>query len=174
MTWTLDLAHSKVGFTVRHLMISKVRGQFNSFSAEVEVDPDNVANTKVRASIDANSIDTNNTDRDNHLRSPDFFNIEEYPTLEFESSAFRSKGDGKIEVDGQLTIRGETHPITLTGEQQGPAANPFSGQRTVGFSLHGEIDRELYGLTWNQGLETGGVMVGKKVTIEIDAEAVEG
>src|SRR5690554_6036560 len=152
MTWTLDLAHSKVGFAVRHLMVSKVRGQFNSFSAEVEVDPDNVANTKVRASIDASSIDTRNADRDNHLRSPDFFNVEEYPTLEFESSAFRSKGDGKIEVDGQLTIRGESHPITLTGE----------------------IDRELYGLTWNQGLETGGVMVGKKVTIEIDAEAVEG
>ena len=173
MSWKLDHAHTKVGFAVRHMMISKVRGNFTKFDADIDIDPNNLADSKVRATIDASSIDTNNIDRDAHLRSADFFNADEHPTLEFESTKFRSHDDGKVEIDGNLTIRGTTRPITLTGEQLGPAQNPFDGSRSVGYNLRAELDREAFGLQWNQALETGGFLVGKKVTIEIDAEAVE-
>ncbi len=173
MSWKLDNSHTKVGFAVRHMMISKVRGEFKSFNADIDIDPENLEGSKVRATIEVDSIDTNNEDRDGHLRSEDFFHAEEYPTIDFESTAFRSGGDGHVEIDGNLTVRGETHPITLTGEQLGPAKNPFGDSYSVGYSLRGELDREEFGLTWNQALETGGWLVGKKVVIEIEAEAAQ-
>lgn len=172
MNWQLDASHTKVGFAVRHMMVSKVRGEFKEFEADIDIDPNDLAGSKVTAKIHVDSIDTNNDDRDGHLRSADFFNVEEYPYIEFESTEFRSDGDGNVEIDGDLTIRGETHPITLTGEQLGPAKSPFADAKSVGYNLSTTIERENFGLNWNKALETGGFLVGKKVEIEIDAEAV--
>ena len=173
MTWTFDKSHSKVGFAVRHMMISKVRGDFKDYDVEISLDPDNLQDSKVRASIDVASIDTNNADRDAHLRSEDFFDAEEYPTIDFESTSFRRTDDGDVELTGDLTIRGTTREVTLAGEQMGPAKNPFGGGQAVGYSLTGELDREEFGLSWNQALETGGVLVGKKIEIVVETEVAE-
>jgi polyisoprenoid-binding protein YceI len=172
MTWKLDNAHSKIGFTVRHMMISKVHGEFKDFEVDLNLDPANPENSQITATIDAASINTNQSDRDNHLRSADFFDAEEHPKLKFESTSLRKTGDGEVELAGNLTIRGVTRPITLKGEQLGPVKNPLSQAETVGYTLSGELNREDYGLTWNQAMETGGVMVSKKINIVIEVEVV--
>lgn len=173
MTWTLDKAHSKVSFTARHMMITNVHGEFKDFDATLQLDPEDLENSKIRATIDASSIDTGQPERDKHLRSTDFFSAEEHPQLTFESTSFRKTGDQKVELIGELSIRGHTSPVTLTGEQLGPVTNPLSGQKTVGYSLKGELNREDFGLTWNQVMEAGGVLVSKNIKIAIEAEAVE-
>jgi polyisoprenoid-binding protein YceI len=172
MTWQFDPSHSKVGFAVRHMMISKVRGKFNNYEVDLDLDPTNLAGSKIRASVETASIDTDNDDRDNHLRSEDFFNAEKYPTMSFESTEMTDDGDGNVEITGDLTIGEQTHPIVLRGEKLGPAKSPW-GTMSVGFSLSTELDREQFGLTWNQALETGGVLVGKKVEITVEAEVVK-
>lgn len=173
MSWILDKAHSKVEFSVRHMMISRVRGGFQGFDAEVALDLDDLTKSTVSASIDVNSIDTKQEGRDNHLRSADFFDAANFPTMTFKSTAVSKKGDDEVEVTGDLTIRGTTQPVTLKGEIQGPVTNPLSGKNTVGFSLDGAIDREDFGLTWNKAMETGGVLVGKKISLHIEAEIFE-
>lgn len=171
MSWKIDSAHSKVGFAVRHMMISTVRGTFaNPADVEISFDPANLSAAKVKASIDAASVDTGETARDNHLRSADFFDAEKHPKITFVSTSVKGKG-GDVEVTGDLTIRGVTKPIVLQGEVAGPAKDPWGGQR-VGFSLSGDIDREAWGLTWNQALEAGGVLVAKKVKLEIEVQLV--
>ena len=172
MSWSVDTSHSSVGFSVRHMMVSRVSGEFQDFEAEVDLDPNNLEDSHVRAVIDTGSIDTGDDERDEHLRSDDFFAAGEYPSIEFESKEISSNGDGEFEVTGDLTIRDETRTVTLTGTQQGPAEDPWGG-RVVGYSLEGEIDRGDFGLTWNQALETGGVLVGKEVSLEIDAEVTQ-
>ncbi|MFP4598308.1 MAG: YceI family protein [Persicimonas sp.] len=172
MTWKLDNSHTKVGFAVRHMMISKVRGDFKSFEADIDLDPSDLAGSSIKAKIDVSSIDTNDEKRDGHLLSEDFFAADEYPTIEFNSTELRDNGDGAVEIAGDLTIRGVTRPIVLTGEQLGPAQSPWGGL-SVGYSLTGEVNREDFGLSWNQALETGGVLVGKKVEIIVEAEAAE-
>lgn len=169
MSWNVDTSHATVGFSVRHMMVSRVSGEFQDFEAEVDLDPDNLEDSHVRAVIDAGSIDTGDEDRDDHLKSDDFFGVEEYPTIEFESTEIDSNGDGEVEVTGDLTIRDETRTVTLTGEQRGPAEDPW-GSLVVGYSLEGEVDRESFGLTWNQALETGGMLVGNDVALDIEAE----
>jgi polyisoprenoid-binding protein YceI len=170
MSWQLDPSHSRVGFAVRHMMISKVRGEFKNFDAELDLDPDDLEGSSVRATIHTDSVHTNNEKRDGHLRSEDFFAVEDHPTIDFASTAFRHDENGNVEVDGDLTIRGVTRNITLSGEQLGPAKSPWGGL-SVGYSLSGELDREDFGLTWNEALETGGVLVGKTVELVIEAEA---
>ncbi len=169
-TWNLDPAHTTVGFSARHLMAAKVRGSFKKFSGTVTIG-ETLGESSVEVTIDAASIDTGVEDRDNHLRSADFLDVETYPTLEFVSTAVREKGDG-YQVDGDLTIRGTTNPVTLALDYHGLVTDPWGNDKAL-FSASTEIDRETWGLTWNQALEAGGWLVGKKVKIEIEAQAAK-
>lgn len=171
-TYQVDPAHSSITFTVKHMMISKVKGEFKEFDIKANGEPSDLANASVKVTIQAASIDTNNTDRDNHLRSGDFFNVEEHPHLVFHSTSFRSKGDGEFEVTGDLTIRGTTREETFEVEYEGSAKDPW-GNTKHAFSGEGSLNREDYGLTWNQALEAGGVLVDKKVKFEFELQFTE-
>ncbi len=166
-TWVLDPAHSEVTFSVRHMMISKVRGVFGLKSATIEA-PENPLEAKVTATVDASSIDTKDEGRDNHLRSADFFDVENYPTIEFASTGVRYDG-GDFLVDGDLTIHGVTKPATFELEFGGFGVDPW-GNYKAGATAKTVVNREDFGLTWNAALETGGVLVGKDVTIELDLQ----
>jgi polyisoprenoid-binding protein YceI len=169
-TYTLDPNHKRVGFVVRHLMVSKVRGNFEDATATVTIAEDPLQ-TAVTASINTASINTGQTDRDNHLRSGDFFDAEKYPTMEFRSTGIKSHDGDEFVLDGELTIKDVTKPVELKVEFEGVGRSPY-GQDVFGFSATTEIDREDWGLTWNVALEQGGVMVAKKVKIEIEGEAI--
>lgn len=169
-TYVLDAAHKRVGFVARHLMVSKVRGQFAEATATITIGEDPLQSS-VTASITAASIETGQVDRDNHLRSGDFFEAEKYPTLEFRSTGIKSHAGAEFVLDGELTIKGTTKPVELVVEFEGATISPY-GKGVFGFSAHTEIDREDWGLTWNMALESGGVMVGKKIKIEIEGEAI--
>ena len=166
-TWVLDPSHSEVTFSLRHMMISKVRGEFGLKSATI-VAPANPLEATVTASVDATSIDTNDENRDTHLRSTDFYDVETYPTIDFVSTGVRyEKGD--FLVDGDLTMHGVTKPVTFTLEFGGFGTDPY-GNYKAGATATTVINREDFGLTWNAALETGGVLVGKDVTITIDLQ----
>jgi polyisoprenoid-binding protein YceI len=167
-TYTLDVSHSSIGFVVKHLMVSKTRGTFTGFSGTVVIGED-PTQSSVQVDVDVASIETRDEKRDGHLRSADFFDVETYPTMTFRSTSVKPAGDEWI-VDGDLTVHGVTGPLQLKVAFEGAANTPWGGQ-AIGFSAKGEVNREDFGLTWNQALETGGVLVGKKATIEIDAEA---
>lgn len=169
--WGIDGSHSEVTFSVRHLMISTVRGGFTSFSGTAEFDPDAIENGSIAVEIDGSSIDTRDEQRDGHLRSADFFDAESYPVLRFASTSVEPRGNGTYAVHGELTIRDVTRPVTLDADFTEVISDPFGGTR-LGISASTEIDRKEFGLTWNQALETGGVMVGEKVGISIDAQLV--
>ncbi|MEV4621666.1 YceI family protein [Asanoa sp. NPDC049573] len=170
-TYDLDPAHKLVGFTARHMMVAKVRGHFDEASATITVG-ENPLESTVTATIKTASITTGVADRDNHLRSPDFLKTEEFPTIEFQSIGGVKEVNGtEFVLPGELTIRGVTRRVELKVEFEGAGRNPY-GMDIFGFSAHTEIDREDFGLTWNVNLETGGVLVGKKVRIEIEGEAV--
>ena len=171
MAWNIDKAHSELGFAVKHMMISTVRGKFAAFDGDVSLDPAKLEAAKVTARIETASITTGDEKRDGHLRSPDFFDVEKYPTITFTSTKVTRSGDD-LEVTGNLKIKDQEHAITLKGEVSGPGKDPWGGTR-VGFSLTGEIDREQWGLKWNQALETGGVLVAKKVKILLEAQVVQ-
>lgn len=172
-TWNFDPAHSEIGFKVRHMMFSKVRGTFKTWSGDFTFDPENFAASKTSVKIDAASIDTSNDDRDGHLRSGDFFDAENFPHLTFESTSFEGVGEGRLKVHGNLTIRGTTKPIVLDVEYHGKAVDPWGNDR-VGFSATATINRKEFGLTWNQALEAGGVLVGENVEVELQVQAVKG
>ncbi len=172
MTWTLDTQHIDIGFSAKHMMVATVKGRFTDVSAEIELDEGQPEASRVKAIITAGSLTTGNPDRDAHLQSADFLDVEHFPTLTFESTAVRKTGSGAFELVGDLTIRDVTRPVVLRGEFSGPIASPFGGRR-VGFSLTGEIDREAFGLTWNVAMETGGLLVSKTVKLTIDAEVAE-
>jgi polyisoprenoid-binding protein YceI len=170
-TYELDPAHKLVGFVARHMMVAKVRGHFDEASATITV-AENPLESTVSATIKTASITTGQADRDNHLRSGDFLLIDEYPTIEFQSLGGVKEVNGtEFVLPGELTIRGVTRPVELKVEFDGAGRNPY-GMDIFGFSAHTEIDREDFGLTWNVNLETGGVLVGKKVRIELEGEAV--
>ena len=171
MAWNIDTAHSQIGFAVRHMMISTVRGKFAKLDADVQLDLANLSQARVTARIDAASIDTGDEKRDGHLRSADFFDVEKYPTIEFKSTQV-SQQDANLTVKGLLKIKGQEHPITLQGEMIGPGKDPW-GNSKLGFSLSGDVDREQWGLTWNQALEAGGVLVAKKVKLELEIQLVQ-
>jgi len=166
-TYNLDPAHSEVGFEVRHMMISKVRGAFTVKSATIVL-PENVLEASVAASADAASLDTNDEGRDQHLRSADFFDVENHPALTFASTGVRHE-NGEFYVDGDLTIKGVTRPVTFELELGGFGTDPW-GNYKAGATAKATINREDFGLTWNAALETGGVLVGKDVKITLDLQ----
>ncbi|MFA7296669.1 MAG: YceI family protein [Dehalococcoidia bacterium] len=171
MAWQLDPNHTEVGFEVRHMMVSKVRGRFTDVAADIHLDEAEPANSRVEATIAAASVTTGAADRDGHLRSADFFDAEQYPNITFRSTSVQPSGKGGFKVAGTLAIRGVEQPVTLDGQFEGPAKDPWGNTR-VGFSLAGDIDREAFGLTWNQALEAGGVLVAKQVKLQIDAQVI--
>jgi polyisoprenoid-binding protein YceI len=166
-TWVLDPAHSEVGFTVRHMMISKVRGSFGIKEATL-VAPENPLEATLTAHVDATTLDTKDEGRDQHLRSGDFFDVENYPTIDFVSTGVRVE-NGEMLVDGDLTIKGTTKPVTFDVDFGGFGSDPW-GNYKAGATAKTVINREDFGLTWNAALETGGVLVGKDVTIELDLQ----
>ena len=170
-TLNFDIAHSEVGFTVKHMMFAKVHGTFDEWTGEFYYDADNPANSKVRASIQASSVNTRNDQRDDHLRSGDFFDAERFPTLEFESTRWEET-DGGYFVEGNLTIRDVTKPITLEVDNNGSGIDPWGNMR-IGLSARTTLNRKEFGLTWNQALEAGGVLVGDDVKIGIEVQAVQ-
>jgi polyisoprenoid-binding protein YceI len=171
MAWNLDSNHLEVGFSAKHLMVSTVRGRFEEVDADIHLDEEHPERSHVSARINAASLNTGTADRDAHLKSPDFFNVESYPEIRFESTRVQRRGD-RLELTGNLTIKDVTKPITLKGEFAGPIAGPWGG-RSVGFELDGELDREDWGLTWNVALEAGGVLVSRKIKLHIAAEVTE-
>jgi polyisoprenoid-binding protein YceI len=168
--WVIDPAHTSIEAVARHMVISKVRGRFEEFSGTIHIDED-PTKSWAEASIKASSINTNAPDRDGHLRSPDFLNADEYPELTFKSTKLSHKSGDRFEAVGDLTIRGETHPVTLDVEFGGVAADPF-GQTKALFSASTKLERETWGMNWNQALETGGVLVSKSLDVEIEVQAV--
>jgi polyisoprenoid-binding protein YceI len=170
-TYTIDTQHSDVGFSVRHMVFAKVRGHFTKWTAELAFDPADPAKSSVNVDIDVASIDTREPQRDGHLKSPDFLDAEKYPKLTYKSTKVEKAGDKKYAVTGGLTIHGVTKPVKLDVEELGGGKDPWGNQR-VAFSAKARIDRGEFGLKWNQALETGGVLVGEHIDIEIDVEAI--
>lgn len=172
-TWNIDPAHTSAEFKVRHLMISNVKGQFARINGVVKLDEADLTRSQVEASIEAGSINTRNDDRDAHLRSPDFFNVEKFPTLSFASTQIIRKGEGQLAVEGDLTIRGVTRKVVFAVEgPTQPVKDPWGNTR-MGLSATTKINRKDFGLTWNAALEAGGLLVGDDVTITLDVEAVK-
>lgn len=170
MTWNLDMAHSAIAFSVRHMMVSTVKGNFKDFSAELELDPDDLTRSSVKAVVKVASIDTRDPQRNGHLTSPDFFDAEKYPDMTFESTRVESLGGDRYRVLGDLTIKETTRPVTLDVTYLGQQTSPY-GVKAAGFEASARISREEFGLTWNVALDTGGVLVGDEVKISVDAEA---
>lgn len=170
--WTPDLVHSSVGFTVRHLVVSKVRGKFTRWTGSILMDEHDLTRTQVDVSIETASVDTGVEQRDNHLRSADFFDVEKHPAMTFKSARVERAEDGMLRAHGNLTMHGVTRPIVLDVEYAGTQKDPWGGLR-AGFSARTSLNRKDYGLVWNQVLETGGVAVGDKVEIDIEIEAVK-
>ena len=169
-TFVLDKSHTEVGFVVRHLMVSKVRGRFTDYEGTIVV-ADDPSQSSVEVTIQATSINTNDENRDNHVRTNDFLNVDEFPTLSFRSTRVVLDPSGDWKVDGDLTVRGVTRPIVLDVEFAGVIQDPWGNQR-LGFTASGEIDRNEFGVSFNAALETGGFVVSPKVKLEIEAEAV--
>jgi polyisoprenoid-binding protein YceI len=169
-TFSIDPSHSAAAFAVRHLMVSKTKGRFTDFAGDITI-AESPLDSSVHVVIQAASITTGDEQRDGHLRSADFLDVENFPTLEFTSTSVRHVKGDKFEVAGDLTVRGVTKPVTLELEYSGAVVDPWGGQRAA-FSATTKINREEFGLTWNQALETGGVLVGKDVHIDLEVEAV--
>ena len=170
--WEVDSSHSSLHFSVRHLVIAKVRGSFARWSGTIQVPDGDFSKATVAVTIDASSIDTGVADRDGHLKSPDFFDVAQYPELRFVGKRVQSRAEGEIDVVGELTLKGITREAILRVEHHGQAKDPWGNVR-VAFTAKTSIDRKDFGLTWNQVLETGGVMVGDRVDIEAEIEAVK-
>ena len=170
--WNFDLSHSSVNFHVRHLMVSKVHGRFSLWGGTLVIDNDDITKSRVDVSIDATSVDTKEEKRDAHLRSADFFDVEKFPALTFKSTQVEKVGDEELAITGDLTIHGVTKSVKLAVELGGVAKDPWGGTRT-GFSAKTSINRKDFGLGWNSVLETGGVLVGEKVEITLEIEAIQ-
>jgi polyisoprenoid-binding protein YceI len=168
-TWTIDPSHTNVAFMGRHLMVAKVRGRFGKVEGTVTV-PEDRLQSAVVATIDMTSVDTGDEGRDGHLRSPEFFDVEQYPTMTFTSTGVRQDGDAFV-LTGDLTVKGQTRPVELDLEFDGVSPDPWGGTR-AGFTATGEINRKDWGLEWNVALETGGVLVGDKIKLELDVELI--
>lgn len=172
MSFQIDTGHSHIQFSARHMMISKVRGEFRKFSGTVNLDESNPANTTVDITIDAASINTREEDRDTHLKSADFLDVETYPTLTFKSNRVEVTGDNSANLHGDLTIRGVTRPVLLDVEYSGKSKSPW-GTENYGFEARTKFNRKDWGLSWNVALETGGLLVGEEITVEIELELVK-
>lgn len=169
-TWNIDSDHSVAGFSVRHMMVTEVHGQFNKLKGEIEFDTENVARVSIAAEIDASGIYTGISKRDDHLKSPEFLDVANHPVIGFKSTAVEKTGSNRALVSGELTIRGVTKPIVFETEFFGPVTGT-EDETTIGFAARTRINREDFGLTWNVPLEPDGVMVGRQVRIFIEGEA---
>jgi len=170
-TWAIDPTHTTIGFSVRHAMVSKVRGNFSDFAGSATIDGANLAASSVEVTIQAGSIDTKNADRDGHLVSADFLDVENFPTLTFTSTNVAVNG-ADVTLTGDLTIHGVTRSVTVEFEYIGTSLDPFGFTR-VGFEGTAKISRKDFGLVWNAALETGGVLVDDEITLVLDVEAVK-
>ena len=170
--YTLDPAHSRIGFVARHAMVTKIRGQFNQFEGTGVIDAADFSRSTITVAIEAASIDTRNEQRDTHLRSNDFLAMNEYPQITFCSTDIRETGPATLDIIGELTIKGITNIVTVPLEFEGAATDPFGNQR-VGFEGSMVINRKDYGVTWNAALESGGVLVSDKVTLEFELSAIK-
>jgi polyisoprenoid-binding protein YceI len=169
--WNIDATHPTIGFSIRHMVFSKVRGRFLKYTGAIRIDDGDPAKSWVEVAIDAASIDTGTAQRDNHLRSADFFDVEKFPELRFRSTRVEEVGGDRLRVIGELTIRDTTREIALDAEPAGRGMDPWGNER-IGFVAKASIDRKDFGLAWNQLLEAGGVLVGDRVDIELDVQAV--
>lgn len=169
-TYAIDASHSSVEFVVRHLMIAKVRGRFTGVAGTLEIGADGKTLTSVHASIETGTVSTGDPQRDGHLKSPDFFDAETHPAIEFTSTNVAPSADG-FELHGSLSISGATHPIVLQATYEGETVDPWGNHR-LGYEAHGKLSRKDFGLVWNQALEAGGVAIGDEVKIELSIEAV--
>jgi polyisoprenoid-binding protein YceI len=172
MSWKIDSNHSRIGFNVRHMMIATVHGHFEDFGGTVDFDENNPVNTKVDIWIDAASLTTKAADRDNHLRSADFFDVQNHPYLKFKSKRVEQIDNENGRLIGDLTIRGVTQEVELAVTHAGIATSPW-GQTVAGFTAATSVNRKDFDLTWNVALETGGLLVGEKVKIEIELELIK-
>ncbi|MDA8046956.1 MAG: YceI family protein [Actinomycetota bacterium] len=170
--YNLDLAHTRVGFVARHAMVTKVRGAFKEFEGSGFFDAADPTQSKLELTIKAASIDTGNSDRDAHLRSNDFFDMETYPEITFASTAVEKVGADEYEVTGNLTIKGQSHPVTIPFEVSGPVQDPWGNQR-IGLEGRTEINRKDWGVNFNVALEAGGLLVSDKITLEFDVAAIK-
>lgn len=163
--WSLDAAHSELGFKIKHLMISNVSGRFTSFNVDVQTNGDDFSTAGITATVNVSSISTDNEQRDNHLRTGDFFEVEKYPTIIFKSAGLKKKGDGEFELSGDLTMKDVTKPIVIPVEFSGITKDPY-GNTKAGFSFSGKLNRKDWNVNFNAVLETGGVMLGEEVKYE--------
>lgn len=171
-TYAIDPTHSRLGFVARHAMVTKVRGNFNEFTGSGVFDIDNPTKSNVSVTIQATSIDTRNEDRDNHLRSNDFFAMEQYPTVTFASTAIEQIDDDTFRITGDLTIKDVTRSISIDFDYEGAATDP-SGNQRIGFEGSVQVNRKDFGLEWNAPLDAGGVLVSEKVTLEFEISAIK-
>jgi polyisoprenoid-binding protein YceI len=171
MSWIIDNVHTHVGFSVKHMMVTTVRGQFREYRGTLALDTADFTRSSFEGEIDVASIDTGNGQRDDHLRTNDFFDAPNHPKITFKSTSIEPKGDGEYVVHGDLTIRGVTKPVTFDVEFHGTSKNPW-GKTVAGLSARGTVNRKDFGVSYNALLEAGGVAVGEKVKIEIDAELI--
>ena len=171
--WVLEPSHSEIQFKVRHMMISNVTGSFGKFDGAVETDGDNISTAKINFNVDADSISTNNEQRDGHLKSPDFFDAASHPAIKFESTEFRNEGGENYKLHGNLTMRGVTKPVVLDVEYGGTIKDPWGNIR-AGFTVEGKINRKEFGLAWSAMTETGGLVVGDDVKIHANVEFIKG
>ena len=172
-TYSVDAAHSEIGFTVRHMMFAKVHGSFKKWETKLAYDAASPAKSSIEVDIDTASVDTREGQRDGHLRSGDFFDAEKFPKMIFKSKRIEPSGGGRYKLTGDLTIRDVTREVTLDVEQTGTGKDPWGNDR-LGFSAKGSINRSDWGLKWNQALEAGGVLVSDKVDIDVEAQVVQG
>jgi polyisoprenoid-binding protein YceI len=170
--YTFDVNHTRIGFVARHAMVTKVRGSFNTFTGTASIDGERPENSSVRVTVEVDSVDTRNEMRDNHLRSNDFLDIANHPQITFTSTDIKHVGGNDFEVTGELTIKGVTKTVTLPLEYQGSATDPFGNHR-IGFEGSTVINRTDFGVTYNAALETGGVLVGDKITLEFEVSAIK-
>jgi polyisoprenoid-binding protein YceI len=171
-TWSVDPTHSEIGFKVKHMMFTNVSGKFNAFVATIENEDDNFETSKINFSAETASVDTNNTDRDGHLRSAEFFEADVYPKLSFVSTSIKKKSNNDYEIHGDLTIKNVTKNIVLETEYSGLMTDPW-GNTKAGLSLTGKINRKDFGLTWNAALETGGVLVGEEIKLASEVQFIK-
>ena len=170
--WNIDLGHSSVNFSVRHLVVSKTRGRFTRWEGTLDLDEADITRSRVAVSIDAASIDTDLADRDGHLRSADFLDVEHHPRITFESRKLTRRDGDELRLIGDLTIRGVTREVAFDVEYAGTQKDPWGGER-AGFTASGKLSRKDFGLEWNQVLETGGLLVGDEVRFDIELEALK-
>jgi polyisoprenoid-binding protein YceI len=173
MAWQVDMAHTQVAFAIRHLGISLIRGNMALADARLDLDEADPENTELTARIDVRTLDTHDANRDGHVKSADFFDVDKFPYIEFRTKNVRRTTNGKLNVTGDLTIKDVTRELRLQGSYDGPVNDPVSGKRKIGFALSGDVLKQDYGLSWNVPMESSAFMLADRVSLTIDAQAIE-